>query len=194
MSEFVEICGGEMNLTDANLKPSEGGFQSIEPGTYDFEVTKAVTGTSAKGNNVLKVTGKVVGPEDSPMLKRTMTNSYVMSSEQYARERMLNFLQASQAEFSAAGFSLPGLIGLQFTADVETRQFEAPNNMGQMVTKDFTSWVRERIVGTDQGGNVAVPAAAAAPAQTAAPAKAATVPPNAARRPAAPNGNGAARR
>lgn len=177
MSEFVEIVGMDMNLADPTLKPNDGGFSSIEPGTYEFEVTKAMTGTSGSGNNTLKITAKVVGPEDSPQLNRTMTNSYVMNDKQFSRERMLAFLQASGAEYGPKGFAIASLVGLRFIADVEKRPFETVDkNTGAPVTKDFTSWVRERAVEAE-----------AAP--TPPPQKQATANPNAARRPAAPNGN-----
>ena len=178
MSEFVEIVGMDMNLADPNLKPNDGGFSSIEPGTYEFEVTKAMTGTSGSGNNTLKITCKVVGPEDSAQMNRNMTNSYVMNDSQFARERMLAFLQASGAEFGPKGFAIASLVGLRFVADVEKRPFETvAKTTGAPVTKEFTSWVRERAVES-----------AAAPT----PAPKATANPNAARRPAqpAPNGNG----
>jgi len=188
MAEYVDIIS--MNLNDPNLRPNDGGFQSVDPGTYEFEITKQATGTSNAGNNVLKITGQVVGPEGSPMLGRTMVNSYTIQDTDFARGRMLQFLTGCGAQIDQNGsFSREALVGLRFTADVEKRAGTTVDKMGNEVSRDFTSWVRERPVGTDvpvqQQSQQSAPSAqtAAKPAQGAAPS-------NAPRRPQAPNGNG----
>ncbi len=187
MAEYVDIISN-MNLNDPNLRPNDGAFQTIDQGTYDFEITKQVTAVSGAGNNTLKVTVKVVGPEDSKMLNRSMTGSLVLNDSDFARSRMLNFLQATQCQIDQNGaFSRESLIGLRFTADVETRPSKVIDKMGNEVEKPFTSWVRERPIG---GADViSVGGAPTAPAKTAAP----TTTGNAPKRPAAPPTNGTAR-
>lgn len=196
MADYVEIIS--MNLNDPNLRPNDGGFQSVDPGTYDFEVEKAAAGTSNAGNNTLKVTARVIGPDGSPMLNRTMMGSYVIGDTDFARGRMLALVQATGVEINAEGsFSREALIGCKFTADVEKRPgTPTVDKMGNEVVRDFTSWVRERPLG--EVGTVAVSTPpsgsmqyAAAPSQPAKPAGA-TVPPGTARRPATPNVNGTA--
>jgi len=186
MADYVDIIS--MGLNDPNLRPNDGGFQAVDPGTYDFEITKQATGTSRAGNNTLKITGQVVGPEGSPMMGRTMMNSYTIQDTDFARGRMLQFLTGCGATIDAnGGFSRESLIGLRFTADVEKRAGKTVDKMGNETETDFTSWVRERPIGSEPGQQAAAPAPAA---RTAAPA---TPPANAPRRPQAPGGNGAAR-
>lgn len=187
MADYVDIISS-MNLKDPNLRPNDGGFQQIDPGTYDFEITKQTTGTSNSGNNTLKITGQVVGPEGSPMMGRTMVNSYLIQDSDFARGRMLAFLSACNAIIDDnGGFSRDQLVGLSFTADVEKRAGKTIDKMGNEVERDFTSWVRERPV----GGEVQ-PAAAAAPPPAQTPPPAAKPTSNAPRRPTSPpNGNGA---
>lgn len=161
MADYVDVIN--MNLNDSGLRPNDGGFQSVEPGTYDFEITKQATGTSNAGNNVLKITGQVVGPEGNPMMGRTMMNSYTIQDTDFARGRMLQFITGCQAPIDQnGGFSREALVGLRFTADVEKRAGTGVDKMGNEVTRDFTSWVRERPVGSDVSQTVQ-PAAAAAP-------------------------------
>jgi len=186
MAEYVDIIS--MNLNDPGLRPNDGGFQTIDPGTYDFEIEKTATAQSNSGNNTLRVTGRVVGPEGSPMLNRTMSNSYVIKDDDFARGRMLNFLTASGAQIDDKGsFSREALVGLQFTADVEKRAGKTINKMGVEEEREFTSWVRERPLGTDVAGAQAQAPTAAAPAKAAQAPAATGNPP---RRPAPPSGNG----
>lgn len=189
MAEYVDLVS--MNLNDPNLRPNDGGFQSVDPGTYEFEIEKQAMGTSGAGNNTLKITGRVVGPEGSPMMGRTMMNSYVIKDDDFARGRMLQFLSGCGAQIDEKGqFSREALIGLRFEADVEKRAGTTIDKMGNEVTKDFTSWVRERAVGS------VAPAVTttAAPVNNAKPAGQPNG--NAPRRPQAPpaNGSGQARR
>lgn len=186
-NEYVDIIS--MNLNDNTLKQNDGGFQTLEPGTYDFEIEKTATGQSQSGNATLKVTAKVVGPEDSASKGRTMTNTYVINDTDFARGRMLAFITATQIELDANGaFSREALVGAQFTADVEKQTGKTFDKMGQEVDRDFTKWLRERPV----GGSAPIQVTSAPPAKTAAPAATGSAP----RRPAAPNGsgNGAAKR
>lgn len=187
MAEYVDLIS--MNLNDPNLRPNDGGFQSVEPGTYEFDIEKQATGTSNSGNNTLKITARVVGPEGSAMVGRTMVNSYVLNDTDFARGRMLAFLSGCGAQIDQNGsFSREALVGLRFEADVEKRPGTTIDKMGNEVSRDFTSWVRERPVGSG-------PVQAAAPVQTQAPATkpAGAAQGNAPRRPQAPasNGNGA---
>jgi hypothetical protein len=186
--DHVKIISS-MNLKDPNLRPNDGGFQSVDPGTYDFEITKVATGTSNAGNNTLKVTGQVVGPEGNPMMGRTMVNSYLVNDSDFARGRMLSFLTASNAVIDDnGGFDTDQLVGLSFTADVEKRAGKTIDKMGNEVERDFTSWVRERPVGADvgQAQAAAPPPAQPPPAQPTKPTS------NAPRRPQSPpSGNGA---
>ena len=179
MAEYVDIIS--MSLNDSNLRPNDGGFQTIDPGTYEFEIEKQITGISSAGNNLLKITGRVISPEGHAMLNRTMMNSYVIKTDDdFARGRMLNFLQAAGAQIDQNGaFSRESLIGLRFTADVEKRPGTTIDKMGKEVSREFTSWVRERPV---ESGVTAAPQPSK---PTSAPAQG-----NAPRRPAAPSGNG----
>jgi hypothetical protein len=191
MADYVDIIS--MNLNDPNLRPNDGGFQAVDPGTYEFEIEKQATGTSNAGNNVLKITGRVVGPEGSPMLGRTMVNSYTIQDTDFARGRMLQFLTGSGAQIDQNGsFSREALVGLRFVADVEKRAGQTIDKMGNEVSRDFTSWVRERPVGSDIAVQTAPAPAASAPAARPAQQQAAA-PANAPRRPQAPSGNGTAR-
>lgn len=182
MAEYVDLVS--MNLNDPNLRPNDGGFQSVDPGTYEFEIEKQAMGTSGAGNNTLKITGRVVGPEGSPMMGRTMMNSYVIKDDDFARGRMLQFLSGCGAQIDEKGqFSREALVGLRFEADVEKRAGTTIDKMGNEVTKDFTSWVRERAVGSGPAVQAAAPAATPskpAPATNG----------NAPRRPQAPPANG----
>jgi hypothetical protein len=181
MADYVDLVSN-MNLNDPNLRPNDGGFQAVEPGTYDFEIEKSARGVAkTSGKNALKVTARIVGPDDSGMLNRTMQGTYILEPDQFFRERLLCFLQGCGAQIGPDGFSVEALVGLRFTADVEKRPGKPTvNNQGVEVTPEFTSWVRERPVGVE------VVQSAPAPRQTA-PAPAAG---NAPRRPAAPAGNG----
>src|SRR3990172_919592 len=128
MAEYVDIIS--MGLNDPNLRPNDGGFQAVEPGTYEFEIEKQSTGTSNSGNNVLKITGRVVGPEGNPMMGRTMVNSYLTENTDFARGRMLQFLSGCGAAIDENGaFSRDALIGLRFTADVEKRAGKGVDKM-----------------------------------------------------------------
>jgi hypothetical protein len=191
MAEYVDLIS--MNLNDPNLRPNDGGFQAVEPGTYEFEIEKQATGTSNAGNNVLKITGRVVGPEGNPMMGRTMVNPYTIQDTDFARGRMLSFLNGCGAPIDQNGsFSRDALVGLRFEADVEKRAGTTVDKMGNEVSRDFTSWVRERPVGS--GPAVVVPQQTQQQqTQQAAPPKAPanTSTGNAPRRPQAPpNGNG----
>lgn len=162
MAEYVDIIS--MNLNDPNLRPNDGGYQAVEPGTYDFEIEKTATSTSQAGNNTLKVTAKVIGPEDSPMLNRKVTNTFVIAGTEYHRSRMLGFIQGVGAPIDQSGaFSRDALPGLRFTADVEKRVARLPDKMGNEVEKEFTSWVRERLLIEE----APAPKAAAAPVRKA---------------------------
>jgi hypothetical protein len=186
MADYVDIIS--MNLNDPNLRPNDGGFQQVEPGTYEFEVEKSATAQSGAGNNTLRVTARVVGPEGHAMVNRTMVNSYVINDSDFARGRMLAFLNGCGAQIDQNGsFSRESLVGLRFTADVEKRTGKTIDKMGNEVERDFTSWVRERPVGTD------APQTASAPATAPKAAPSAPATGNAPRRPAPPatNGNGA---
>lgn len=185
MAEYVDLIS--MSLADPNLKPVEGGFQSIEPGTYVFEIEKQTVAPSSKGDNQLRVTGRVVGPEDSPMHGKTMMNFYAIKpDDEFSRGRMLQLLTAAGAAIDGEGrFSREALVGLQFVADVEKRAGTKVDKLGKETTTEFTSWLRERSL--DAGTDVV----AAAPAAS----KPATTNGNAARRPAPPaGGNGTAQR
>lgn len=187
MPEYVDIIN--MSLNDQNLQPISGGFQSLPPGTYDFEISKQATGTSGKGNNILKITAKVVGPEGTPVLNRNMTCSYVIDDSDFARGRMLQLLQGCGAVIDQnGGFSRESLVGLHFTADVEKRPGNVIDKMGNESVTEFTSWVRERPQGTEF-----VPPGASSPqpqvVKAAQPVAQQSIPANAVRRPQAPNGN-----
>ena len=145
MAEYVDIIS--MNLNDPTLRPNDGGYQSVEPGTYDFEIEKTATATSQAGNNTLKVTARVVGPEDSAMLNRRITNTFVISQTEYHRSRMLGFVTGVNAPIDQNGnFSRDALVGLRFTADVEKRPGKGIDKMGNEVEREYTSWVRERAI------------------------------------------------
>lgn len=143
MAEYVNLVS--MNLSDPTLQANDGGFQTIDPGTYDFEITKTANATSQAGNNTLKVTAKVIGPEDSPMFNRPITNTFVIAATEYHRSRMLGFIQGVGGQLDQNGaFERDALVGLRFTADVEKRTARLPDKMGNEVEKEFTSWLRER--------------------------------------------------
>lgn len=167
MAQYVELVS--MNLLDPNLRPSNGGYQSIEPGTYDFEITKVSTGQSASGRNTLKVTAKVIGPQGSPMVNRTINQSFVISDEEWARARMLGFIQGVGAQLDGNGsFAPDALAGLCFTADVTKRAGKTLDKMGQEVEREYTQWERERPI-EDSVEAAPAPARPAAPVAPAAP-------------------------
>lgn len=183
MAEFVDYIS--MNLSDPNITAHDGRSQRVDPGTYDWEITKAVFDQSRKGNRTLRVTAQVVN-EDTTMKGRSMVCSYVISDEDFARRRMKALIEATGATLDAqGGFAKDALIGLRFTADVVIDTFDDIDaKTGQPVTRDVTKWIGER------------PYEGSAPAQAQAP-KAApqTAAPSAPRRPAAPaNGSAQPRR
>jgi hypothetical protein len=180
MAEFVDYISN-MGLNDPNLTPHDGRNQRVEPGTYDWEITKAVFDQSKKGNRTLRVTANVI-TEDSPMKGRSLVGTYVISEDEFARRRMKALVEATGVQVDAnGGLSKDAFVGTHFTADVVVDTFDdIDSKTGQPVTKDFTKWIGER------------PYEGSAPVQAAkptAPASTATAP----RRPAAPatNGNGA---
>jgi hypothetical protein len=181
--EPVEIISAR--LKDPNLKPHDGSFQSVDPGTYEFEIEKWSTGTSRNNNNTLKLTARVVAPEDSPMRGRTMMNSYVIDeTSDFACGRLKSLTDATGIPVTdAGGFAPATLIGARFEADVEKRAITKVDKMGTETPGEFTSWLRERPVGSGPAQTNAAPAAK--PMQQAAPS-------NAPRRPQAPptSGNG----
>lgn len=196
-AEYVEIndlC--DMGLLNTKLRPNDGaGSTPIEPGTYDFEIIKQVSGQSPAGSQTLKITAKVIGPENSPMLNKAMTQTYVIKDPtgvvpQWAAERMLNFVQAANIPLDAQGrFSKEALVGAVFTADVRKEPGKSMDKFGNEVEKDWTKWVGERAC---DAGYVSAPSAPApaptpapAPAAAAAPRRPATAP---AGRPQAPRG------
>lgn len=184
MAEFVDYISN-MGLNDPNLQPHDGRNQRVEPGTYDWEITKAVFDQSKKGNRTLRVTA-IVTTEDSPMKGRSLVGTYVISEDDFARRRMKALVEATGVQVDAnGGLSKDAFVGTHFTADVVVDTFDdIDSKTGQPVTKDFTKWIGERPY---EG---AAPAASAKPA--AAPAAAGAAP----RRPAAPaanGGNGSAR-
>lgn len=178
MAEFVDYIS--MNLSDPSITAHDGRSQRIDPGTYDFEITKAVFDQSRKGNRTLRVTANVIS-EDA-MKGRSMVCSYVISDDEFARRRMKALIEASNIALDPqGGFSREALVGARFTADVVIDTFDDIDaKTGQPVTRDVTKWIGERPY---EGG--AAPAAkpttqAAAPATQGAP-----------RRPAPPaQGNG----
>lgn len=184
MAEFVDYISN-MGLNDPNLTPHDGRNQRVEPGTYDWEITKAVFDQSKKGNRTLRVTA-VVTTEESPMKGRSLVGTYVISEDDFARRRMKALVEATGVQVDAnGGLSKDAFVGTHFTADVVVDTFDdIDSKTGQPVTKDFTKWIGER----PYEGTAPV-AAASKPA--AAPAASGSAP----RRPAAPatNGNGAAR-
>jgi hypothetical protein len=182
MAEFVDYIS--MNLSDPSVTPHDGRSQRVEPGTYDFSIDKAVFDQSRKGNRTLRITAKI--ESEGEMKGRTLTGSYVISDDEFARRRMKALIEASGAVLDAqGGFSRESLVGLYFTADVVLDTFDDIDaKTGQPVTKEFTKWIGERAY---EGG--AVPAQAP---KAAAPAAAA--PQGGPRRPAPPANGSAARR
>lgn len=181
MAEFVDYIN--MNMNDPSLTPHDGKSQRVDPGTYEFEVDKAVFDQSKKGNKVLRVTLRVV--TDGAMAGRTMMGSYVISDEEFARRRMLALVKATQAVTDqSGGFSAASLVGCHLLADVIAHSWDDIDaKTGMPVTKDGTRYEGERSVnGDDDGVHTQIASA---------PAKAAAAPPaNAPRRPAAPAANG----
>jgi hypothetical protein len=158
MAEFVDYIG--MNLSDPNITAHDGRSQRIEPGTYDFEIDKAVFDQSRKGNRTLRVTARVV--TDGEMKGRTLVGSYVISEDEFARRRMKALIEAAGAQLDAqGGFSKDAIVGLHFTADVILDTFDDIDaKSGQPVTKEFTKWIGERAY---EGQPVAAAPRAAAP-------------------------------
>lgn len=181
MAEFVDYISN-MGLNDPNLTPHDGRNQRVEPGTYDWEITKAIFDQSKKGNRTLRLTAQVV-TEDSPMKGRSLVGTYVISEDDFARRRMKAIVEATGVEIDAqGGLSKDAFVGTRFTADVVVDTFDDIDaKTGLPVTKDFTKWNGER---TYEGAALT---ASAKPAV--APAAAAGTAP---RRPAAPaaTGNG----
>jgi hypothetical protein len=181
MAEFVDYIG--MNLNDPNITAHDGRSQRVDPGTYDFEVDKAVFDQSRKGNRTLRVTARVIAvhdPAQEAMKGRSMVCSYVISDEEFARRRMKAIIEATGAQLDQqGGFSRESLIGLRFTGDVVIDTFDDIDaKTGQPVTRDVTKWNGERPCGGEAPAAQAPRAAAPAPA----PAQAGGAP----RRPAAP--------
>jgi len=168
MAEFVDYIS--MNLSDPSISAHDGRSQRIDPGTYDFEVDKAVFDQSRKGNRTLRVTSKVIS--EGVMMGRTMVCSYVISDDEFARRRMKALIEATNAPLDAqGGFSREALVGLRFTADVVIDTFDDIDaKTGQPVTREVTKWIGERVYGAEAPIATAPPAAkpvapAAAPAQ-----------------------------
>src|SRR5271167_1882190 len=108
MAEFGDYIN--MNMSDPALTPHDGSSQRVDPGTYEWEVEKAVFDQSKMGNKVLRVTLKVVS--EGAMCGRTMMGSYVISEEEFARRRMKALVNATQAVVDASGgFSAASLVG-----------------------------------------------------------------------------------
>lgn len=176
MPDYVDIIS--MGLNDPTLRPNDGGYQACEPGTYEFEIEKTATGVSNSGNDTLKVTAKVVGPEGSPMIGKKVTNTFVYRSNDatkmvYFRERMLGFIQGVNAPIDqSGGFAREALVGLRFVADVEKRPIggNTINSMGQPQEGEprmFTQWVRERPIEEPEPQVTRAPAAAPLPSRRA---------------------------
>jgi len=183
MAEFVDYI--PMNLNDPNLTPHDGRNSRVDPGTYEFEVDKAVFDQSKKGNKVLRVTLRVI--TEGPMHGRTMMGSYVISDEEFPRRRMLSLVQSCRAVVDQqGGFSASSLIGCHLIADVVAHQWDDIDaKSGLPVTRDGTRYEGERPV---DGGDEAVHTqVASAPANKPA---AAAPPANAPRRPTPPSANG----
>jgi hypothetical protein len=178
MAEFVDYIS--MNLGDPSITAHDGRSQRVDPGTYDFEITKAVFDQSKKGNRTLRVTAMVIS-DDSPMKGRSLMGVYVISDDEFARRRMKAIVEASAIDLDPqGGFSREALTGARFTADVIIDTFDdIDSKTGQPVTKDFTKWIGERVY---EGS--------AAPVQQTAKPAAAPAAANAPRRPAAPAANG----
>ena len=142
MAEFVDYIS--MNLSDPGITAHDGRSQRIEPGTYDFEIDKAVFDQSKKGNRTLRVTARVV--TENEMKGRTLIGTYVISDDEFARRRMKALVESSGAMLDAkGGFSREALVGLHFTADVILDTFDDIDaKTGQPVTKEFTKWIGER--------------------------------------------------
>jgi hypothetical protein len=184
MAEFVDYIS--MNLGDPTITPHDGRNQRVDPGTYDFQIDKAVFDQSRKGNRTLRVTAKVVSEDQ--MKGRTLVGSYVISDDEFARRRMKALIEASGAMLDAqGGFARESLVGLYFTADVVVDTFDDIDaKTGLPVTKDFTKWIGERVY---EGAPAAAQPSAKAAAAAAAPAQGAP------RRPAPPaNGSQPSRR
>jgi hypothetical protein len=165
MADFVDYIS--MNLGDPSITAHDGRSQRIEPGTYDFEIDKAVFDQSKKGNRTLRVTAKVAS--DGEMKGRTLTGSYVISEDEFARRRMKALIEASGAVLDEkGGFARESLVGLYFTADVIIDTFDDIDaKSGQPITKEFTKWIGERPY--EGVGAVAAAPKAAAPAPVTAP-------------------------
>lgn len=142
MSDFVDYI--PMNLNDPNLTPHDGKQQRVDPGTYEFEVEKAVFDQSKKGNKVLRVTMKIVS--DGPMKGRQMTGSYVINDEEFSRRRMLALVKASQCEVDErGGFSAAKLVGCHLLADVVSHSWDDINaKTGMPETREGTRYEGER--------------------------------------------------
>jgi hypothetical protein len=182
--EFVDYI--PMNLNDPGLTPHDGKSQRVEPGTYIFEVEKAVFDQSKKGNKVLRVTLKIA--DEGAMQGRQMMGSYVISDEEFARRRMLALVRATRADVDqTGGFSAASLIGLRLRADVVAHSWEDIDaKTGLPAQREGTRYEGERPEFDDDEGQVHTQVAAATPAKTAG-----TPPSNAPRRPNAPATNGA---
>jgi hypothetical protein len=164
MADFVDYIS--MNL-GPDVSPHDGRSQRIDPGTYDFEVDKAVFDQSKKGNRTLRVTAKVLN--EGEMKGRTLTGSYVISEDDFARRRMKALIVATGAELDAQfGFVKDSLLGLYFTADVILDTFDDIDaKSGQPITKEFTKWIGERPYEGAAAAPVASAPRAAAPAAAA---------------------------
>lgn len=164
----------DMELADPNLRPVDGRGGPVPPGTYEFEIEKALVDQSQAGNAILKVSAKIVTPGDA--VGRTMTRSYVLKKSDFHRGRLLALIAATGAATDENGaFSREGLIGLHFTADVISRPYEALDARGQKVVREGSEWVSERHMDAPKAP---AKAAASAPAQAAPGGKRPTAPPN----------------
>ena len=146
MSEFVDIIN--MGMNDKDLTPADGRkFDRVEPGTYDFEVEKAIFDLSKNtGKKTLKITAKVV--TEGEMLGKKMTGTYVIGDGDFERRRMKSIVIATGVDVDAnGGFNREALQGLVFTADVILDEYKALNpQTGLEEMRPFTKWCSERPV------------------------------------------------
>lgn len=150
MSEEVGLDYIDLGLNDVDA--ADGGFTTLPPGDYVFEVEKIIGGQSKSGNPKMTAQLKVIealddSEEHQKCVGEPAFHTFALvTDKEFPRRRLKAFVQACGVEIDAkGGFNAPDLVEAQFAASVKHEDYEVTNPItGEVDTRLSMRIFRER--------------------------------------------------
>lgn len=150
MSEEAGLDYIDLGLND--VEAADGGFTTLPPGDYIFEVEKITGGQSKSGNPKMTAQLKVIealddAEENQKCVGETAFHTFALvTDKEFPKRRIKAFVQACGVEIDAkGGFNAPDLHEAQFAASVKHEDYEVTNPITGEVAKRVSAKIfRER--------------------------------------------------